>query len=203
MLFPVKRNKKDKQSDALWEAMSEYDPMTFKCERELEILERLDDAGPLTEKEAIVLAALKMSKLPHEAIEETTTRSLGFDDRDYYFDWDGEPIKMWECSFKRAYLPIHVGDDMIDGRRVSTVWLGYNHGFGHGVVIFETMIFQHDDDVEDNEDLDEFQQRYETYEEARHFHLAICSLLRGKNFNGMRDLDTTIFPTTPKESPDE
>lgn len=43
----------------------------------------------------------------------------------------------------------HVGHDRIDGKRISTVWLGIDHGFVQGKesnipVLFETMVFDNE-----------------------------------------------------------
>ncbi len=36
----------------------------------------------------------------------------------------------------------HVSDDEIDGKRISTVWLGLDHQWGNGApILFETMVF--------------------------------------------------------------
>ena len=54
------------------------------------------------------------------------------------------------------------------GVRVSTVFLGIDHGFGDGSppILFETMIFggEHDD----------YQMRYSTWEEAEAGHITAC-----------------------------
>lgn len=64
-----------------------------------------------------------------------------------YYDRKGQPIELMEwggllkdINYKR------VGEtDLPDGRRVSTVWLGLDHGFGGGEpLIFETMVFGRD-----------------------------------------------------------
>jgi hypothetical protein len=56
----------------------------------------------------------------------------------------------------------HIGDDEKDGVRVSTVFLGIDHGFGDRPLWFETMIF--------GGPHDEYQERYETYEQAEEGH---------------------------------
>ena len=52
----------------------------------------------------------------------------------------------------------HVGDDTVEGIRISTVFLGIDHSFGGVPILFETMIFGgvHDD----------YQERYCTWIEA-------------------------------------
>jgi len=80
-----------------------------------------------------------------------------------YFDRKGQPLTVMEWDdlienhgYRRIALT-----EFPDGSRVSTVWLGIDHGWGRGPpVIFETMIFEsggwyHSDCV-----------RYSTEEEA-------------------------------------
>lgn len=64
--------------------------------------------------------------------------------------------KWFECANR------HVAKDEKKGVRVSTVFLGLNHGFGDAPLWFETMIFggAHD----------QFQERYSTWEEAESGH---------------------------------
>ncbi len=55
----------------------------------------------------------------------------------------------------------HVGNDNIEGKHVSTVWLGTNHNYGYGSpLLFETMIFHGDSYA------DEYCERYSTWDEA-------------------------------------
>lgn len=58
------------------------------------------------------------------------------------------------------------------GVRVSTVFLGMDHGFGRGrgPMLFETMIF--------GGELDHAQWRFATWEEAEAHHMATCRTLR-------------------------
>lgn len=62
-----------------------------------------------------------------------------------------------------------------DGIRVSTVFLGIDHGFGEGYapVLFETMIFGGKED--------EYQERYCTWEEAEAGHAKAVRLAFGDN----------------------
>ena len=58
----------------------------------------------------------------------------------------------------------HIGDDRFDnGVRVSTVFLGIDHGLGERPLWFETMVFGLPDD-------EEVQERYQTIEEAKEGH---------------------------------
>jgi hypothetical protein len=70
-----------------------------------------------------------------------------------------------------------VKGDTIQGVHVSTVFLGLDHGYswlpGAKPLLFETMIFEGD--------LDQFQQRYSTWEEAEKGHAeAVQMVLRNK-----------------------
>lgn len=63
-------------------------------------------------------------------------------------DEDGEPypvhgVREWAGAFEPTYGQRVVGDDLAWGFvRVSTVFLGIDHGFGRGApVLFETMTF--------------------------------------------------------------
>lgn len=60
----------------------------------------------------------------------------------------------------------HIGDNTVNGKRISTIWIGMNHNW-HGdspPLLFETMIFEGDD----------FHyiycQRYSTWQEAEEGH---------------------------------
>lgn len=58
----------------------------------------------------------------------------------------------------------HVSNEVIDGYRVSTVFLGINHNYGEGPpLLFETMVFSHDGD-------DLFCERAATWTEAEACH---------------------------------
>jgi hypothetical protein len=58
---------------------------------------------------------------------------------------------------------MHLGDDTIEGVRISTVFLGLYHSFGGNVpVLWETMVF--------GGDLDQEQERYSSWQEAERGH---------------------------------
>jgi len=62
-----------------------------------------------------------------------------------------------EMSRKRTK---HVNDEMVDGKRVSTVWIGMNHSFKNGKPhILKTMVFSEKGD-------DIYCRRYSTWNEA-------------------------------------
>lgn len=63
-----------------------------------------------------------------------------------YYAKDGQPIDMrsWVGLSERPDYHRVAQTSIDDGVRVSTVWLGIDHSFGHGPpLIFETMIFAH------------------------------------------------------------
>jgi hypothetical protein len=93
----------------------------------------------------------------------------------YILDDDGRPVpcddlEAWAYWFETAER--HVADDMDEGEgaarvRVSTVFLGLDHSWGHGPpVLWESMIF--------GGPLDGEQQRYSSREEALLGHHAMC-----------------------------
>ena len=68
----------------------------------------------------------------------------------------------------------NVGKDNINDIKVSTVFLGLDHSFGHGKpLLFETMIFggKHD----------EYQERYESWEEAEEGHKKAVKMVEENN----------------------
>jgi hypothetical protein len=58
----------------------------------------------------------------------------------------------------------HVNDEMVDGKRVSTVWLGLNHAIDEKAtpLIFETLVFEGKDEI--------YCERYSIWEEAEEGH---------------------------------
>lgn len=79
------------------------------------------------------------------------------------------PSSMEEwATFIDGSLPTnyrHVGDDMVDGKRVSTVFLGLCPNWipeSKVPIVFETMVF------EDNSEI--YQERYSTWKEAEEGH---------------------------------
>ncbi len=148
-------------------ALESYDPLNFKCE---DVLKDLDSKKILDAREACILYFLKLSESSHSYFE---SRFL------LHFDWDGSSIKMWEYMFKRAYFPVHVGQKIINGWKVSTVWLGLDLGFSGGEsLIFETMVFKNDEAAKENENLENAQWRYTTYEKALEAHQGICTIIK-------------------------
>ena len=67
-------------------------------------------------------------------------------------------VEEWGGQFETMVR--HVGDDMIDGHHVSTVWLGLDHNhFGGRPLLFETMVFK-------ARGQDIYMRRYTTWEQA-------------------------------------
>lgn len=74
----------------------------------------------------------------------------------------------WAQKFEKANRI--VAQDEIGEVRVSTVFLGLDHSFGGGVpILFETMIF--------GGPYDDFQRRYETWDEAEAGHKAALEMV--------------------------
>lgn len=67
-----------------------------------------------------------------------------------------------------------IGNDIIEGAHVSTIFLGLNHGFSNRPLWFETMIF----DLEMHEKGSQPQWRYETLAEAQEGHARACAWVR-------------------------
>ena len=88
-----------------------------------------------------------------------------------YYDRKGEPLDVhhWADLFgDDGYRTI--AQHWARGWMISTIWLGLDHGFGHGhmPLIFETMIFPPGDAAsKDGAWAEEYQERYST-EEAAH-----------------------------------
>ncbi len=94
---------------------------------------------------------------------------------DYYILKDRIPAPATLCEYAQWMDDEirRVALDERDGVRVSTVFLGMDHSFGHGgpPILFETMVF--------GGEHDEYQERCSTYEEAEAMHHRVCALVRG------------------------
>jgi hypothetical protein len=104
-----------------------------------------------------------------------------------YYDKEGKqiPIHSWiNLMENRSYK--FVGKEIVNHREfkdldpitVSTVWLGLDHSFygslyGAPILIFETMIFGH-------EEFDGYQERYSTLEEAKEGHKRAVEFVKNK-----------------------
>lgn len=100
-----------------------------------------------------------------------------------YYDKDGTPLDVMEWGKKienRAYKRV-AETTLPDGKWVSTVWLGLDHGF-HGTVplIFETMVFSSKEDMLNVVDME----RYPTTEQAEEGHKAMVAKHQEERENG-------------------
>ena len=87
----------------------------------------------------------------------------------YYFLNEDKTYK--PCTLEEHFSQIenlfkqgkkHVGKDIINGKLVSTVWLGVDHNhFGGHPLLFETMVFESEDVW-----VDIYCERYSTWDEA-------------------------------------
>jgi hypothetical protein len=84
-----------------------------------------------------------------------------------HYDWQGNEISLeqWAKLFGDER---HIGDTDVGNVRISTVWLGIDYRFPP--LIFETMIF--------GGDLNEYQERYATEQEARAGHERAVELVK-------------------------
>lgn len=92
----------------------------------------------------------------------------------FYYDRQGKPISIeeWGARFGDLEYKIVV-QHWVRGWKVSTVWLGLDHGFGFGPVplIFETMVFPPGDEAGGHSiSSDEYCVRYPTEEAAQAGH---------------------------------
>lgn len=96
-----------------------------------------------------------------------------------YYNRTGDAISQeeWISGFRDDEAK-RVGLDYVGEVMISTVWLGLDHSFGFGngpPLIFETMIFDSED-----EELDNYQERYSTEERAIEGHERAIALVKGK-----------------------
>ena len=85
-------------------------------------------------------------------------------------------LMTWATAFEGRRDGDHdhwrVARDVIDGVVVSTVFMGLDHQFGEGPpILFETMIF--------GGTLDDYQERYATWEQAEAGHKRAIELVKG------------------------
>jgi hypothetical protein len=88
-------------------------------------------------------------------------------------------VSEWSEAFWRADRV--VGDDQIGTARVSTVFIGLDHGFFAEPLIFETMIFHKADTI--------LVDRYPTWEQAQAGHRRTIALLGGPDTLAMGPAD--------------
>ncbi|MFH8483633.1 hypothetical protein [Streptomyces sp. NPDC018055] len=98
-----------------------------------------------------------------------------------WYNRDGEVIDtmaanrlLGDPDYKRVALTdITSADDPGIRHRVSTVWLGLDHGYSGGdPVIFETMVFRNGDTADE-----EWARRYSSEKEAREGHAEIVTVI--------------------------
>lgn len=89
------------------------------------------------------------------------------------YDLDHEPISMLEGAMLLGDPRRRIGDDTINGVRVSTVFLINDHSHGHGSlpVLYETMVFRTGYD-------EEWSERYTTRDAALAGHDRACAWVR-------------------------
>jgi len=112
--------------------------------------------------------------------KSTESKSYGF-----YFDRQGKPIELmdWACKVEdkkyKVILQEEIGDYFI-----STIWIGlcFISSERNKPLIFETMIFSDDDD-----DLNNYQERYETEQQAIDGHNLAVMLVRSKILSGLQN----------------
>lgn len=117
-----------------------------------------------------------------------------------YYDMNGTEMEMMDwCNkyYDERLNSRHIGDDVIGDYRVSTVLLGRDHRFfmNRGAtlpIIFETMIFAETDKLKGS-DLDMYQERYCTKEEALQGHKEACQKAKEaqRHRNGSRSANTS------------
>lgn len=124
-----------------------------------------------------------------------------------YYNREGKeiPLHEWgvlfgDWDYKR------LGNDTVNNKTVSTVWLGADHGYGGPPLIFETMVF--------SEDFGDFCERYATQEDALLGHEQIVyAFEHGIEFESLEELRTILdwrgdtfgvdYPDEPKPEPPE
>lgn len=79
-----------------------------------------------------------------------------------------DDLKTWAIQYGESDR--YVAQDMIGDARVSTIFLGIDHGYGGRPLLFETMIF--------GGPHDQFQDRCSTWDEAEKMHDQAVALAR-------------------------
>jgi hypothetical protein len=95
----------------------------------------------------------------------------------YVLDDDGNPLEIDDVLIWGRWFETHdrhVALDVVEGCKVSTVFLGLDHSFGSGPpVLWETMIFSGEGGP-----MDQAQWRYTSLEDARAGHAAALAELK-------------------------
>lgn len=142
----------------------------------IENLRDLDNWPPCDKKDKFI--EIRQHFLESEKRWQKMDESLPtpFKKRERYLDPLGHPISLFEWStVLEELLERHIGDEEIEGVRISTVWMGNNMGwFPWQAHIFETMIF----DGEKYKELDGYMERYSTIGEAEEGHKRAVELVK-------------------------
>ena len=85
-------------------------------------------------------------------------------------------VMVWGKFFEGLENRIVAQETLPNGKWVSTVFLGLDHGFGDKVLLFETMVFFNKDDMGELDC-----KRYETWEEAESGHRKMVKKWSKKN----------------------
>lgn len=113
---------------------------------------------------------------------------LGFENKPRYFDREGKPLQLLEwarmCEGNEEYRIVK--QEMVGEYFVSTVWVGLNMSYWRyaPIKIFETMIFRIDEDMEIEDSIRGYQQRYSTETEALKGHEKAIKIAKGEIENG-------------------
>ena len=92
-----------------------------------------------------------------------------------------EDVNEWARMFDKTVDRIVKKTTTSNNHYVSTVFLGLDHSWTPGTIhIFETIIFSEDKDV------DEYQERYSTWQEAEEGHDKIVKSLKDGSFVSLR-----------------
>lgn len=154
-----------------------------------ELLEIPEDKRNQDDKDTIEYINMQEANMKkHQEMQAERLVIAGIEYKSSYYDPWGNPIDLWTWS-NYSFDPEwkRIGEDIIDGYLISTVWLGLNHGwFQNKILIFETMIFR--DDGKDNI-FQDYQERYSTLDEARNGHLAAKFMVM--NYIGNKEHDVS------------
>jgi hypothetical protein len=101
----------------------------------------------------------------------------------FILDDDGNPLEVldvveWSKWFELHRHDRHIGDDTINGTRVSTVFLGLNHSYNPlaAPLLWETMVFPPESNM-----LESHMRRYTSAGDAKAGHVAtVAAVERGE-----------------------
>lgn len=94
---------------------------------------------------------------------------------DAYFAWHAAMPESADWYVQKTGVGFQLAVDYIDGLRISTVFMGMDHNWTGGPpVLWETMVFH---DGGDRANLDLYQDRYTSHDDAVDGHRRICRLV--------------------------